>query len=219
MNEAPYSENDSVTPVNIFTKIWTSPRQVFEFINAHRYDKYVTILLVLSGISRAFDQAATKHIGNHLPLFWVIMFCLIAGALLGWISFYFYAALVSVTGRWLDGKGNTQSILRILSYAMAPTIVALILLIPQIAVYGNGIFQSDGDLESAGVLGNSIFYFSVGVELVLSIWTIVFCVIGISVVQKISTGKAILNMLLPVVLIIVIGVILFLALDLITGGM
>jgi hypothetical protein len=219
MNEAPYAENDSVTPVNIFTRIWTSPRQVFEFVHSRSYDKYVTILLVLSGISRAFDQAATKNIGNHLPLFWVIMFCLIAGALLGWISFYFYAALVSLTGRWLDGKGNTQSILRVLSYAMAPTIIALLLLIPQIAVYGNGMFQSEGDLESAGVWGNTIFYFSLGVELVLSIWTIVLCVIGIAVVQKISIGKAILNMLLPAVLMIVAGVILFLTLDIITGGM
>jgi hypothetical protein len=35
----------------------------------------------------------------------------------GWISYYIYAALISWSGKWMNGKGNTQLILRILSYA------------------------------------------------------------------------------------------------------
>ena len=51
------SEIDQLSDKEIFTKIWTSPRQVFKFINDNSYDKYVTVLLILSGISRSFDQA------------------------------------------------------------------------------------------------------------------------------------------------------------------
>ena len=47
-------------------------------------------------------------------------------------------------------------------------------------------------------------------ELLLGIWTIVLCVIGVSEVQKLSIGKSILNLLLPVLVFAVPIVIIFL---------
>jgi hypothetical protein len=129
--------------------------------------------------------------------------CIILGGLLGWIYFYFYAALVSWTGKWLDGKGDTSSILRIIAYAMIPSIIALIFLIPQIGIYGVEIFKKDGDISSAGWIYNIFIYGSLILEFIFGIWTIVFCVIGVSEVQKFSVGKSILNLLLPLFVIIV----------------
>jgi hypothetical protein len=34
-------------------------------------------------------------------------------------------------------------------------------------------------------------------EFILGIWTIVFCVVGVSEVQKLSIGKSIVNLILP----------------------
>ncbi|MEZ4849771.1 MAG: hypothetical protein R3B93_14385 [Bacteroidia bacterium] len=34
----------------IFTKIWTSPRRVFQYLEENDYDKFVTSLLALAGI-------------------------------------------------------------------------------------------------------------------------------------------------------------------------
>lgn len=189
-----------IYPNDIFFKIWTSPREVFKFINDYRYEKHVTLLLVLSGIARSFDRASMKNMGDHLSIWAIIGLSIVIGGLFGWITYYIYAALISWTGKWLDGKGDTQSILRILSYALLPSIVALIFLIPQIAIYGNEIFKSDGDIYSSGLFGNIVFYTSLLFEVILSIWTIVLCVIGLSEVQKISIGKSILNLLLPIII-------------------
>jgi len=98
----------------------------------------------------------------------------------------------------LKGKGDTTSILRILSYAMTPAIIALLLLIPQIGIYSNEVFKADGDITSAGLISNIFVYGSMILEFILGIWTIVFCVIAVSEVQKLSIGKSILNLLLPV---------------------
>ena len=121
----------------------------------------------------------------------------IGGGLLGWISYYIYAALLNWTGKWIKGQGDTKSILRIISYALTPSIIALIFLIPQIGIYGNEMFKSDGDIVSAGLVANIFVYGSLILEFILGIWTIVFCVVGVSEVQKLSIGKAILNLLLP----------------------
>ena len=197
-------QQENLSDKDIFIKIWTSPRKIFRYINDRHYDKYVVILLVLSGISRAFNQAATKNMGDKMSILSILGLCIIGGGLLGWLTYYIYAALISWTGKWLKGEGNTDSILRIISYAMIPSVVALIFLIPQIAVYGNEMFKADGDIVNAGLISNIFVYLSLLLEITFGIWTLVLCVIGISVVQKFSIGKSILNMLMPGLLLLAI---------------
>lgn len=201
---------DTLTDTEIFTKIWTEPRRVLKYINETKYEKYFYILLFLAGVSGAFDRAANKNMGENASLFGIVAGCVILGGFLGWLSYYIYAALLSWTGKWLDGKGNTDSIYRILAYAMFPSVVSLLFLAPQIAVYGIDLFRQDGDLVNAGLFGNIIFWSSLSLEVVLGIFTLVFSIIGISEVQKISIGKSILNLLLP--LLIIVGPILVIAL-------
>ncbi|MEJ1223972.1 Yip1 family protein [Sediminicola sp. 1XM1-17] len=205
MDQQPSSTPDIqvLSDKEIFTKIWTSPRLVFQYINERHYDKYVAILLIIAGIARAFDRAATKNLGDTLSLWVIIGGCIVLGGLLGWLSFYIYAALLSWTGKWLHGKGNTTSILRVLAYAMIPLSIALVLIVPQIGIYGIEIFKSDGDITSAGLLPNFFFYGAMILEAVLGIWAFVLCVVGISEVQKLSIGNAVLNIFLPVLIIVV----------------
>ncbi len=180
-----------------FIKIWTSPREVFKYINENYYDKYVTILLVLAGITKSLDKASTKNMGDDLPLIAVLAICILLGGLLGWMSYYIYAALMSWTGKWLNGQGNTSSLLRMTAHAMIPSIVALILLIPQIALFGNDIFRSEINIYGNGLLSTIVFYATTFLKVILNIWTLVIFIIGISEVQKFSIGKSILNMILP----------------------
>lgn len=192
-----FEESQSLTDKDIFTKIWASPREVFKFINDNHYDKYANVLLFFAGISKAFDRASLKDMGDKTSLLTILAVCIIVGGLLGWISYYLYAALLSWTGKWIKGQGDTKSILRIISYAMTPSIIALIFLIPQIGIYGNEMFKSDGDITSGGLVENILFYSSLIIELILGIWTMIFFVVGVSEVQKLSIGKAILNLFLP----------------------
>ena len=195
-------ENINLTDKELFTQIWTSPRKVFKYINDNHYDKYVTVLLLLSGISSTFDRASMKNMGDKMSLFGIVGLSVILGGLLGYLSFYIYAALVSWTGKWLKGQGTTSSILRVIAYAMIPSIIGLLFLIPQIGIYGVEIFRSDGDIYSAGLISNIFVYGSMVLEFILGIFTFIFCIIGISEVQKFSIEKATLNVLLPILVII-----------------
>ena len=191
-----------ISDKKIFSEIWTSPRKVFKFINTYKYDKYVTGLLILAGITRTFDRASVKNMGDNYSIWGIIAFCIIIGALFGWITYYIYSALISWTGKWINGKGNTASILRVLSYALIPSIISLLLIIPQIVIYGNEIFKAEGDISSGGIVSNIIVYGSMIIEFTLGIWSLVLCIIGISEVQELSIGKSILNLVLPAIVII-----------------
>lgn len=192
----------SFTDQEIFTQIWTRPREVLQYIHDLQYDKFVIPLLILAGISRAFDRAIDKDLGDDLSLIAIIFTCLITGGLFGWLSYYIYAALVSWTGKWLNANGDTSSILRVIAYAMIPVILSLVLLVVQIGIYGIELFKADGDIYSAGITANIIFYGSAVLELILVITALVFSVIGVSIVQQMHTVRAILNLLLPIIVIL-----------------
>lgn len=191
-----------LTDRQLFTQLWIRPRRVFRYINDTAYDKFMIPLLILAGISRALDRASLKDMGDERSLGQIIFFSLIGGGLLGWLTFYIYAALLSFTGKWLKGQGDTKSILRAMAYGMFPMVLILVLLIPQMAIYGNEIFKSEGNIYSAGTAANVLVYTSMGLEMVLGVYTLVLCTIGISEVQKLSIGKTILNILLPGTIII-----------------
>lgn len=205
MNNQPneISSVENLTDKEIFTKIWTTPRMVIRYINEKHYDKYVAVLLILAGIAKTFDRADSKDMGDMYSLWTIIGICVVVGGLLGWIAFYIYAVLVVWTGKWLKGQGDQKSILRMLAYALTPTVVALVLIIPQIGIYGEEVFKADGDITSAGLVPNIFFYGSMILEGVLGIWTLVLSVIGISEVQKLTIGNAILNLFLPILIIAV----------------
>jgi hypothetical protein len=203
-------EPQTFTDIEIFTQIWIKPRQILRYIHLNKYDKFVIILLIFAGITRAFNRAIEKDLGDTLPLLSIVGSCIVGGGLLGWITYYLYALLVSWTGRWLRGKGNTDSLMRVIAYAHIPSILALILFLPQIAFYGNEIFKSDGDLSSNGYLLEVIGYSSFIVQALLGLCTFIFFVIGIMEVQRFGIAKALLNILLPVLVVIVPIVILVL---------
>lgn len=192
----------SLTDKEIFTKIWTNPRQVFKYINETNYDKHLALLLVLTGITRTFDRAFLNG-ESDTSLWATIVICIVVGAVLGWLTLYIYAGLLSWTGKWFNGIGNTSSILRILSYAMIPSIITLTFLIPEIGLYGAQIFKKDGVLISESWISNSTIYALIILKIVLTIWSLILCVIGVSEVQNFPVGKSVLNLLMPIFIILI----------------
>ncbi len=190
-----------LTDKEIFSKIWFSPREVFKYILYRNYDKYVTALLILAGVSRAFDKAADKGMGDTMSLWGIIGLCVFVGGVVGWFISGIYAGLINWTGKWLKGQGTAKSILSVMAYAYLPSILSLILLVPELSIYGVEMYKTDGDIISAGTSSNILFYGALIIEAILGIWTIVLLIIGVAEAQKFSIGKSIVNLLLPILII------------------
>lgn len=193
----------SWTDKDIFTKIWTSPRQVFTYINTTHYDKYVTVLLILFGITRAFEREMVHRSGDAISIAEILIFCVLFGGISGWLSLNIYAEMISWVGKRMQGKADSDSILRILSYASFPSILALLLVIPVFAIFGMEAFQTKKSVMEVGGISSVIFYGIVIVQTILGCCTLVLSVIGVSELQKFSITQAILNLVLPLLMILI----------------
>lgn len=187
----------------IIQMVLTNPKKAFEFIHHYRYEIYMKPLLALAGMASAFDRAVNNSSGDHMSLVGVIFMSVLMGGLLGWISLYIFAALISWTGSWLKGKAKTDDVLRIIAYAYIPSILTMAVMILQIVVLGNAYFQSTTDISSYDLLTQIIIYGCTIIQGALAVWTLVLMVIGVAEAQEFSWSKALLNLFLPVLIIAV----------------
>lgn len=193
-----------LTNTQAIRNIWFAPREVFRYLRTSENNQYVIALLILAGISRAFDRAVMQDMGDRLELTEITLICILGGGIFGWMYIYLYGYLLRWTGKWIHATPvDIQTIVRMLSFASIPSIAALVLLIPQIAIYGHEVFKAEGDLLTGGILNNLIFYSSVIIETGLGIWTLILTVVGISETHEFGIGKAILNLLLPILVIVI----------------
>lgn len=205
---------EAVTPQNILVKIFTSPTEAFQFIDSYKYNKHVIFFLILSGIIKAFDKAESKGMGDNMSIWGVIAFSILIGLLFGWFFNYIYSWAISFTGSYFNGKANTQAILRVLAYSLLPSVFSLFFLFLRILVYGNAIFQSDYEYYNASSFDNIFYYVFLIIDISLTIWSFILFIIAISVVQKFSIGKAILNVIIPAILVVLSAIVIFILVDL-----
>lgn len=103
------------------------------------------------------------------------------------LSFYIFAVLVSVTGRWINGKGNITNIFMILTWSSIPFFI-----IPLLEFIFPLILK---DYSTSLLVVTSL----------LTIWGFLIQIICVSVAHNFSTAKVILNSLFAIFLISFIG--------------
>jgi hypothetical protein len=199
--EEPETLPSDINDDNLLLKIWLKPKDTLTHILKNYPDKYVTILLVLGGVVRAIDRASNKSMGDNMSTVAVLGVAIIFGGLFGWMTYYIYAWAMSVTGQWIKGESNSSQFRTIIAWALIPSICSLVLLGPELIVFGDDLFKSE-PVNDSSLDGISWIIFGV-IELTLGIWTMIILVKGISLIQNFSIGKSILNMILPGLLILI----------------
>lgn len=206
----PIVKQSNIDEKSLFFSIWLKPTNTLKHILSNYPEKYVTILIVLGSIIKALDKASTKDMGDRLETPYIIIMAIIAGALFGWISYYISAWAMSEAGIWLGGKAKPTQFRTVLAWASVPLIASGFLLILELFFFGDDVFKSE--IQNIDSSTPYLWVFFGILELILGIWALVILVKGISLIQDFKTGKAILNMIFPgiiVILIILIAVGLF----------
>lgn len=190
-----------ITERNLISKIWFQPTETLNFIINNCPEKYVTILIVLGGLVNALDKAFTRNSNSDKSLIEVLPIAIIIGLLFGWITYYIYAYALSIVGEWIGGKSQPKDFRTIIGWALVPLISTLILLIPQIFIFGDDLLLEDYDNEN--IILTMIYLGFIIIEFVLAIWSLVIFVKGIMIIQEFRIGKAILNMIMPGLMILI----------------
>jgi len=186
----------TLSDIQIFTRVWIQPRSVLGYINEYRYDTYTITLLALAAIAGSLELAAANSLGEHMTLPFLLVMTGIMGGIVGTIVFYIYAAVMSWTGEWVAGLGSTNSIIRVFAYSLVPIVFVLLLIIAKIAVFGRDLFQEEMTLASYDSETATFYVIASTLEVALTVWSLSLTIVGVSQAQRITIGKAALNVLL-----------------------
>lgn len=189
---------------NPFLSIWSRPTKTLSFVLQNQPRKYINLLFVLGGIVKALDRALEKA-GADSSFMELIFLPVILGAAFGWISYYLMAYFISIAGDWLKGKADTADYRTVLAWALLPSLLGALIFIPRWIIF----YETAGPNAGEGQILNYIDAFLQFIQIILGIWTFVIFVKGVKVIQNFSTLRALLNILLPVI--VVLGIIAFFA--------
>jgi hypothetical protein len=212
---------EGIEESKLLQSIWLRPKDTLRYILKKCPDKYVTQLLIIGGAVSALGNALDGQPFFDLGPWFSLVIIVIMGAIFGPIANMIFAAILSMVGRWIGGKGNYQRTLPMFAWSMVPNIAGVVILFFQIGFFGPYFTFYSGDIEIV-VFGMTksemILYLLAFLSAVVSIWSAVLLVIGLSLAHRFGIGKAILNLVIPILAILIpIGIIAFIFGDLMRG--
>lgn len=187
----------------LMVKIFTHPKLAFAFIREFNYNKNIYFLLILSGITSSFGRAIKNNMGDRMSLSEIIIFCILSGGFSGYLTSYIYAVCLSWSGKWLHGSSSTSAILRIFAFSSIPYILCLLITIVNIGIHGLSLFHENIEFITGDSTLNLVYYGSISLEILFSVWSVVLVIIGISMAQNFSIIKTLLNLIIPFLFILI----------------
>jgi hypothetical protein len=186
-----------LTDGDVFTRIWKQPRLVFTYLGQFEYDRYTYVFLFIAGATTSLELAIANHLNKGMTFSFIIAISIVAGGIFWTLIYYTYAALASQLGEWFGAQANTASIVRVLAYGMFPIVIASLFTTVKIVLFDIELFREDFSLRNYAHGLSALYVMSLLLQLVLAMSSIYLIVVGMSQLQQMPIGMAILNLMLP----------------------
>jgi hypothetical protein len=189
--------------LNPWFSMWTRPRATIAQIVERDASRLVVPLAAIAGFGQALDRASTRSAGDTLDLPTIFLVAAVAGPVGGIITLYLAGVLLRWTGSWLGGKASTEHIRAAIAWSNVPTVWALLLWIPELAIFGGEMFTTETPRLDANVGLAFLLLFLIAVEVAIGLWAFVVFLKSLGQVQGFSAWKALGNGLLALLSIVV----------------
>ena len=175
---------------NPLIAFWLRPISTLRHVLVHCPDKHVSVLLALGGVVRVVNRLLSAGQVNQLfgPDSNGLPFAI--GALSGWLTLYVYAWGLSITGDWLGGQATTDTCKTVVAWALLPSIATLLLLGPEKLLF-------DQHLLGFPTWAHWLETFLLLARLGCTAWSVITLVNGIRLAQQFGLVRAVVNVLLP----------------------
>jgi hypothetical protein len=186
--------------MNPWLKIWVAPKEtiraIVNFDPAYRFP----LLSGIYGLPLLLHAAQTCSLAEGLPLEWIILGALVLAVFAGMLSITIVSALLTWTGRWIGGRGSFKTVRAAVTWSNVPNLVNLFCWIVLMFAFGPFVFYSDFSqmtfVGGALTLVMAIFL----IQFIISIWALVILIQSLAEVQGFSGWKALLNVIIPSVM-------------------
>jgi hypothetical protein len=191
---------ETILEKDMFFTILTKPTKTFTYIFNYCPTKYVNAIINRYGVVNALILNLLFLL-NHTR-FSIIWICIIAllGWLLAWLGVYISSSLMSWSGRWIGGHADMDEFITVSAWSFIPSIASVFPLAVQTIIFGGDSINTMEDQNAAMIF---LYYLLLAARFVLTIWSLVIFVKGTAVLQEFNYRKAILNVILATLIILV----------------
>jgi hypothetical protein len=132
---------------------------------------------------------------------------------------YLFTALLKYTGRWLDGDATTDELRAAYAWSSVPLIWGLLLWIPLGVLLGDHLFRATAELlQSLSMVSAIIILVLIAIKGITDIWGVFTLIKCIAEVQDFSAWKALGNILLAVLVLVVPVLLVFAVIAAVSAG-
>jgi len=195
--------------INPWLKIWTRPRETIRAIVQSNTRHALPLLYWLYGLPLT-GVFALAFLGR-VPTFALVSGVVVLAFLVGWLGINVPAALFYWTGKWIKGVGTFSTVRAAVAWSTIPAIVGTFLQLILFWVFGAQMMMQGTQPEHISSTAVGFFLLASLVQYVLFFWGFVILLLALGSVQRFGVLKALLNVFLPpVVIMIGVSVILWL---------
>ncbi len=188
---------------NPWTAIWTAPRKTIQEIVRVNPKMHFWLLSWIYAFPILLHMAQNLSMGEVYPMVGIGIVAAVLAPFIGWLFLSIFAGLLLWTGRWIGGKGDYLSLRAAVSWSNVPNIVNIVFWVILSLLFGSMLFtQAFAQMDLAGAQMGLVAVIFLA-QLVLAVWTFVLLLNTVSEVQKFSVWKALLNMLMPFVIVFI----------------
>lgn len=187
---------------NPWLAVWTKPRETIQEILTFNPQYLVILLASLYGLKQSADLSAIYGFGDVYPLWGILIGILILGPVIGVLSLYFGSWLLVWTGRWLQGQSSFQSMRAAIAWSYVPILGSLLLFLVSLPFLGKELFTLEQTIDASTISQVWLIIVS-ALDILLGIWSFVLSLIMISEVQQFSVWKALGNIVLTMLVVLV----------------
>jgi hypothetical protein len=173
--------------------VFQSPRPVFAALRddsdeqAGARQEPVLTIVFLAGIAGVLSARQTGRLLDYWEVDAVVVAVLtfLTGGFYAFVTYFLGGGLLHLGIRAAGGQGSYRRSRHVLAFAAAPLALSLLLVWPvRLAVYGGDSFRAGGADEGAD------YWVFTGISLAFAAWAAALLVLGVSVVQRWTIGRA-----------------------------
>lgn len=184
--------------------IWVEPRKTIRAIVESNPKFGFLLLCAVYGLPMAFNLAQSFNLISSVPMWAIVLGSLVVCTFLGMIGISISAWLLQVTGRWIGGKGNFQNVRAAVAWSNVPNFITILMWIALIGIFGKQVFAPEfTETQFIGFQAGAVFLIFL-IQTIISVWGFIILLNTLGEVQGFSAWKALLNVIIPVVIVVAI---------------
>lgn len=186
--------------LNPWLSIWVRPRETIRAITATNPNYRFYLLAAIYGFPTGLQLAQSFSVASMVSLPMILIAALILSVFIGWVGITVLSGLLFWTGKWIGGKSSYQNLRAAVAWSNVPNLVDIAIWIVLLSTFGQQLFaQEFAHTPFTGselTIVTTLFF----VQIVAAVWGFILFLKMVSEVQGFSSWRALLNIIIPFVL-------------------